>query len=333
MKAQVLESKASPFVLKDVPMPIVNAGDVLVRLKASAMNHRDLYIRQGTYPRTNYPIIIGSDGSGVVEDVAASVSRSLIGSSVVINPGHNWGTNPNAQQREFKILGLPDNGTLAEYIAVPAKYILPKPEYMSFEEASALMLVGVTAYRALFTRGSVQRGESVLITGIGGGVALTALQFALAAEAKVFVTSGSDAKIEKAMLLGAAGGVNYKSAPWAIDLAKLSNGFDLIVDGAAGAEFGKLLDVASPGGRVVVYGSVQGKIQNAEAARIYWKQLSILGSTMGTEEECAAMLAFAEAHRVKPIIDSVFRFEDADAAMKRMESGEQFGKIVLRNDQ
>ena len=329
MKALLLESKNTPFVLKDVPMPVINGDGVLVRLNASALNHRDCYIQQGRYPRTSYPIIIGSDGAGVIADVGVSVSRSLIGAEVVINPSLNWGEKPNTQQKEYRILGLPDSGTFAEYVAVPAKNTHPKPKHLSFEEAAALPLVGVTAYRALFTRGNVQTNENVLVTGIGGGVALVALQFALAIGANVFVTSGSEEKIKRAIALGARGGVNYKSPTWGEELQKLAVGFDVILDGTAGAGFSTLLDIASPGGRIVVYGSTQGKIQNAEPARIFWKQLSILGSTMGTDEEFAAMLRLVERHNIKPVIDHVFPFADAGTAMRRMENAEQFGKLVL----
>ncbi|MEK7671521.1 MAG: medium chain dehydrogenase/reductase family protein, partial [Bacteroidota bacterium] len=277
MKAMLLESKGTPFVMKDVPMPVVNNDDVLIKLKASAFNHRDYYIQQGTYPRTTYPIIIGSDGAGIAEDVGANLSRSLIGTGVVINPSHNWGDNPNVQRKDFKVLGFPDSGTFAEYIAVPAKYVQPKPKHLSFEEAAAIALAGLTAYRALFTRGNLQPNENVLVTGIGGGVAVVAMQLALAAGAKVFVTSGSDEKIKKAVALGASGGANYGSATWEEDLQKLAGGFDLIIDGAAGSGFSKLLDIASPGARIVTYCSTQGRIQNDEPARIFWKQLSILG--------------------------------------------------------
>lgn len=332
MKAILLESKAEPLRLKEVSMPIMSNDGVLVRLAASAFNHRDYYIQQGTYPRTKYPIIIGSDGAGVVEDVGKNVGREFIGSNVVINPSHNWGDNPKAQQKNFTVLGFPENGTFAEYIAVPAKYVLPKPKVLSFEEAAAIALVGLTAYRALFTRGNLERSETVLVTGIGGGVAVTALQFALAVGANVFVTSGYDEKIAKAISLGASGGTNYTTATWAEDLQKLAGRFDLIVDGAAGPDFARLLDVAAPGGRIVNYGSVQGKIQNAEPARIFWKQLSILGSTMGTEEEFAAMLRFVERHDIKPVIDSVFSLDEAEKGMQRMASGKQFGKVVLRHD-
>ncbi|MBX2990544.1 MAG: zinc-binding dehydrogenase [Bacteroidetes bacterium] len=332
MKAILLESKAEPLHLKEVARPVIGDDGVLIKLKASALNHRDNYIQQGTYPRTTYPIIIGSDGAGVVEDVGKNVGRNLVRSDVIINPGYNWGENPKAQQKSFTVLGFPENGTLAEYIAVPSRYVRPKPQHLTFEDAAALALVGLTAYRALFTRGNLQAGERVLVTGIGGGVAVTALQFALAAGAKVFVTSGSDEKIAKAVSLGASGGVNYTAETWADELQKRAGGFDLIVDGAAGPGFARLLDIAAPGGRIVNYGSVQGKIQNAEAARIYWKQLSILGSTMGTGEEFAAMLRFVEQHNITPVIDSVFSLADAEKAMQRLAGGKQFGKVVLRHD-
>lgn len=331
MKALVLQAKATPFVVADVSTPPVQSDDVLVRVNASAFNHRDYYIQQGTYPRVRYPIIIGSDGAGIVEDVGSNVSRSLMSSEVVINPSHNWGNNPGVQQKEFTVLGFPDNGTFAEFISVPARYIYPKPKHLSFEEAAALPLAGLTAYRALFSKAQLKSIETVLITGIGGGVAVVAMQFALAIGAKVFVTSGSDEKIARAVALGAVGGANYKSASWGEELMKSAGGFDVIIDGAAGPGFGKLLDVALPGGRIVNYGSVQGKIQHAEPARIFWKQLSIFGSTMGTEDEFAAMIRFVEAKRIAPIVDRVFPFEQANDALQRMAAGEQFGRIVLKH--
>jgi zinc-binding alcohol dehydrogenase/oxidoreductase len=331
MKALVVESKNSPFVIRDVPQPAFGDDDILVKLKASAFNHRDYYIQQGTYPRTKFPLIIGSDGAGIVENVGKNVHRSLIGSEVVINPSHNWGDDPSAQQKEYTVLGFPENGTFAEYIATPARYIHPKPQHLSWEAAAALPLAGLTAYRALHTKANLSAGETVLITGIGGGVALCALQFAVAVGARVYVTSGSAEKIQRAIALGASGGVNYRKDSWAHDLQLLSGGFDVIVDGAVGLGFGKLLDIASPGGRIVVYGSTQGRIMNAEPARIFWKQLSILGTTMGTEQEFGAMLKFVEEKKIVPVIDSVVPFEDASKALKRMESGTQFGKLVVRN--
>lgn len=331
MKAMVVQTKGAPFAEQEVPTPVPGPDDVLVKLEASSLNRRDYYIQHGMYPRSVFPVIPGADGVGTVVATGDRVQSSLTNTEVVINPSLNWGPNPNAQQRDFRLLGFPDNGTFAECVCIPSRLVHPKPGHMTVEEAAALPVAGVTAYRALFTRGNVKPTDTLLITGIGGGVALAALQFARAIGARVFVTSGSDEKIRRALALGATGGANYKSDTWAEDLLKLAGGIDLIIDGTAGPGFAKLLDIASPGGRIVNYGSVQGKINNAEPGRIFWKQLSILGSTMGTEEEFAAMLRFVEQHGIKPVIDSVFPLAALEQAMRRMTEVGQFGKIVLRN--
>ncbi len=332
MKALLLENKGATFVVREVPTPAVTPGDVLIKLKASALNHRDYYIQQGTYPRVTYPVIIGSDGAGVVEDVGENVPRSLINTEVVINASQSWGDDPNVQSKGFKVLGFPDSGTFAEYIAVPARYVQPKPKHLSFEEAAAISLAGLTAFRSLFTRGGLESNQNVLVTGIGGGVAIATMQLALAAKANVYVTSGTDGKIKRAIALGAKAGANYKMPTWAEDMQKSSGGFHLVVDGAAGPGFGKLLDIALPGGKIVIYGSTQGRIQNAEPARIFWKQLSVLGATMGTETEFGAMLRFVEQHDIRPVIDGVFPISQAAAGLQRMQMGEQFGKVVFKND-
>lgn len=331
MKAMVVQTKGAPFTEQEVPTPVPGPDDVLVKLDASSLNRRDYYIQRGMYPRSAFPVIPGADGAGTVVAAGEQVPRSLMNTKVVINPSLNWGSNPNVQQRDFRLLGFPDNGTFAEYVCIPSRLVHPKPGHLTLEEAAALPVAGVTAYRALFTRGNAKATDTILVTGIGGGVALATLQFARAIGARVFVTSGSDEKIHRAIGLGAAGGTNYKSDSWAEDLLKLAGGIDLIIDGAAGPGFAKLLDIASPGARIVNYGSVQGKINNAEPARIFWKQLSILGSTMGTEEEFAAMLHFVEQYAIKPVIDCVFPLGELEQAMRRMTEVGQFGKIVLRN--
>lgn len=330
MKALVLESANAPFVLTDVPLPHLGDDDVLVNIKAAAFNHRDYFIQQGTYPRTKYPIIIGSDGAGVVADVGKNVPRSLINTDVIINPSLNWGSNPKCANRDYTILGFPDHGTFAECVSVPARLVHQKPNHLSWEEAAALPLAAMTAYRAVFTKGGVQQNEHVLITGIGGGVALFAMQFAIAVGARVFVTSSSDEKIRKAVVLGAQGGAKYTSAQWVSELTTLASSFDLIIDGAVGDGFARLLDIASFGGRIVIYGSTRGKAPNAEPARIFWKQLSILGTTMATDDEFVAMLRFVEEKKIVPVVDSVFPFAQASEALVRVAKGEQFGKIVLR---
>lgn len=333
MKAVVLEGNEKPLVFKDVENYKAEADEVIVKIKAAAFNHRDVWIQKGQYAGLKYPSILGSDGSGIVSEVGDNIDKSLIGKEVIINPSHDWGDNPKAQKNSFKILGLPDDGTFAEYVKVKSQYIYKKPENLSFIEASALPLAGLTAYRALFGRARLEKGEKVLITGIGGGVALFALQFALACDAEVYVTSGSDEKIQRAISIGAKDGVNYKNEKWHKELIEKAGLFDVIVDSAVGDGFNKLVDVAAPGGRIVFYGGTKGAINNLSPQKIFWKQLSILGSTMGSTEEFESMINFVEKNNIKPVIDKVFKMEDAEEAIKRMANSEQFGKIILENQQ
>ncbi|TGD78732.1 zinc-binding dehydrogenase [Hymenobacter wooponensis] len=331
MRALVLEGINQPLQLQEVPTPTLGAGEVLVQIYAAALNHRDVWIQKGQYAGLNYPSIVGSDGAGVVVAVGEGAPADLQGQAVVINPGHNWGNNPAAQAREFAILGLPHQGTFAEYVSVPAHYVQAKPTHLSFEQAAALPLGGVTAYRSAFTRAGLQAGERVLITGIGGGVALLALQMAVAIGAEVWVTSGSEEKIQKAVGLGAQGGISYKTEKWAAELTKRAGGsFQVIIDSAAGPGFNDLLDAAAPGGRIVFYGGTAGAMKDVPPAKIFWKQLSILGSTMGTEQDFAAMISLVEQYQLVPVIDEVLPFTEGETAMLRMADGLQFGKLVLQ---
>lgn len=302
---------------------------VLVRLHAAALNHRDLWICQEQTNAGDNGIILGSDGSGVVEMVGEDADPLLIGMEVIINPSLEWGNNPFVQGDAFKILGYPDNGTFSDYIVVSKKYIFEKPEHLGFREAAAIPLSAITAYRALFSKARLRAKEKVLITGIGGGVALWALQFAVSYHARVFVTSSSANKIEKAKELGAEGGFNYNDHGWTEQAKKEAGGFDIIIDGAGGEQFSKFPDLALPGGRIVLYGRTRGNIPDLPSRTIFWKQLSIHGSTMGTRDELLSALDFIESRNLKPIIDSYYPLEQIDAAMKRMQSQEQFGKIVL----
>ncbi len=335
MKAAVLEGMNQPLVLKDAPTPSPGPGEVLVQLKAAALNHRDVWIQKGQYAGLNYPCIIGSDGVGIVTEVGPDADKALIGKEVIINPGLFWGDNPKFPSKQFRILGLPDDGTFAEYIKIPASHVYAKPAQLSFEEAAAIPLAGLTAFRALFSRAGLQAaegrpGEKVLITGIGGGVALFVLQFAIASGAQVFVTSGSDEKIERAKRLGALGGVNYKAEAWSKKLAVQANGFDIIIDSAGGEGFARLIELAAPGGRIATFGGTQGSWKEISPQRVFYKQLNIFGSTMGSAAEFAAMLRFIEEKSIKPIIDQVYLFAEAEQAMRRMAQSEQFGKLVLK---
>lgn len=317
MKALVLTEANSLPIYQDAVDPIPTEGEVIVDIKAAALNHRDVFVTQGKYSNIRFPIILGSDGAGICD-----------GKEVVIYPALNWGDDPRFQGKSFEILGLPRNGTLAEKIAVPANHVFPKPAHFTWPEAAALPLAGLTAYRALFTKGRCKAGDKVLITGIGGGVALFALQFAKAVGAEVWVNSSSDEKIERAIGLGATGGANYKTPDWNKQL-EAAGGFDIVIDGAGGEGFGTVLKLCKSGARVVSYGGTIGMVPNFSPQILFWKQLEVLGSTMGTAEEFAALLDFVASHQIHSVVDQVFALQDGAQAFQRMDVGGQFGKIVL----
>ncbi len=321
MKALVLVGKDQALAYQDVEKPVCTEGSVLVNLKASALNHRDVFIQKGLYAGLKYPTILGSDGAGTTED----------GQDVIINPLFDWGNDPRVQSKNYRILGLPDDGTFAEYIAVEKQYVYPKPEHLSFEQAAAVPLAGLTAYRALFSRCQPLEGNRVLITGIGGGVALFALQFAVAAGYETWVTSSSDEKIAKAVALGAKGGFNYRTEGWTKTALVEAGGFDCIVDGASGAGFADLIKVSKPAARLTFYGGTAGALTGISPQAVFYKQLVIMGSTMGSPEEFAAMLQLMGQHKIIPIVDEVFALEEGNAALKKMDEGKQFGKLVLQH--
>lgn len=345
MHALVLTEKNKPITLQERADLRAGPGEALVKVHAAALNHRDVWIQKGQYAGLKYPIIPGSDGAGVIVELGIGVRQDAggmvgigergqqdwLGKEVIINPAMNWGDKLTHQdQHTFRILGLPDDGTFAEYVKVPVSNLVEKPAHLSFEEAAAIPLAGLTAYRALFTRAQLRAREKILITGIGGGVALFALQFALASGASVYVTSGDEEKISKALALGAKGGVNYKDRNWMEALQEQAGSFDITVDGAAGEGMGALLNLASPGGRLVFYGATRGNPSGLEARRIFWKQLNILGSTMGSPEDFNSMTDFVSSHAIRPIVDKVFPLAEGEAALRRMESAYQFGKIILK---
>ncbi|WP_257668468.1 zinc-binding dehydrogenase [Parapedobacter tibetensis] len=330
MQALVLEGIGQSFTLKDVPVPMLAENEALVKIKAAAFNRRDWWIRQGQYSGLKFPIVLGSDGAGIVEVTGSDYTKVWTGKEVIINPSIAWGDHEAFQQKTFHILGLPEDGTFAEYVKVPVANLYEKPKHLSFEEAAALPLGGLTAYRALFSRARLREGEKVLVVGIGGGVATFALQWAKHAGAEVYVTSGKGSKIEQAMALGAQGGVLYTDDNWPQQLLEKAGGFDVIVDSALGDGFVHHLDLANPGGRIVFFGGTAGDIPELNARKIFWKQLSILGTTMGSAADFSEMLAFVHEHGIKPIMDSIHPLEDAEAALNKMDTSTQFGKIVLR---
>ena len=332
MKAILLHEVCEPEALRlaDAPDPTPGRGEVVVRLRAAALNHRDLYICRGQYAGLRYPVIPGSDGAGEVAAAGPDTSGVTQGDAVVINPSLNWGDDPRIQGPHWRILGLPDNGTFAEFVKVPAANVLPRPPGLSDEEAAAVPLTGLTAYRAVVTRGRVQVGETVLVTGIGGGVATFALLIARQAGARVVVTSGSDEKLARAKALGADGGFNYKAGDWVKAVREATGGGpDLVIDGTGGKTFEQALDAAAPGGRIVTYGATTGPAPEVTVRRIFWKHLSVLGSTMGSPMDFRAMLALFGKGGLRPVVSRAFPLAETGGALSYMDRSEQFGKIVL----
>ncbi len=329
MKAALFKGKNSLLSVEEFKKPKPVKDQVLIRMKYAALNHRDLWLmREQTQDFPN-GIILGSDGAGIVEDVGEDADPLLVGGEVVINPSLDWGSNPVVQGDAFRILGFPDHGTFAEFIVVSKKYVFDRPAHLSFEEAAAVPLSALTAYRALFTKARLRSKEKVLVTGIGGGAALWALQFAVAYQGRVYVTSGSDEKISRAKTLGAVGGFNYNDPEWADKAKKDAGGFDIIIDSAGGNQFSKLIDLALPGARIVNFGRTAGNITDISTRLLYWKQISIHGTTMGTRDEFLSMLDFLESRNVKPVLDKTYPLIQINEALTRMEAGGQFGKIVL----
>ncbi|MDI1321198.1 MAG: zinc-binding dehydrogenase [Algoriphagus sp.] len=332
MKAIVLNLDSKEKIsLTDVQESIIGPGEVRVKIKAAALNHRDEWSRQGLYPNLKSGIILGSDGAGVVSEVAKGVDTSWIGKEVIINASINWGDKQSVQGKNFEILGMPRNGTFAENVVVPVDRLYQKPDHLTWEEAAALPLAGLTAYRALTYQGQLEDDENVLITGFGGGVAQFAAQFALALGAKVSISSSSPDKIKKGLKMGASFGFDYTNPNW-VDKAieATQGGFDLIIDGAAGDSFNQLIQVCKPGGRIVFYGATRGNPGKLEARRIFWNQLKIMGSTMGSDKDFRKMIQLIEQKEIHPVIDQVFPLEKAIDAFDRMRAGEQMGKIILK---
>jgi NADPH:quinone reductase-like Zn-dependent oxidoreductase len=317
---------------EDVQDPEPGSGEIVVRLRNAALNRRDVFVTQGMYPGAKpdaLPIILGSDGSGEVAARGDGADGPEEGAEVVINPALYWGDNPKVPGKNYRILGLPDDGTYAQFVKVPADHVYPKPSHLSHEEAAALPLAALTAYQALFSRGNLQEGETVLVPGIGGGVATFVVQMAKAAGATVFVTSGSDEKIERAKELGADGGVNYNSEDWSKELKNMTGGVDLSIDSIGGETFNALVQLAKPGSRIVIFGSTQGPVPKMMTISIALKNLDVFGTAMGNAQEFGDMLSFYEKHELHPVFNETYPLEKASAAQQHMEEGKGIGKIVL----
>lgn len=319
MKALALLETKSPLKYGDHPEPKPQPGEALVEICAAALNRRDYWITQGMYPGVQTPCILGSDGAGKVGD-----------REVILCPSLNWGDSEKVQGAGYQILGMPKDGTFAERIAYPEALIYDKPEHLSFEAAAALPLAGLTAYRALMVQGEMQPGQRLLISGIGGGVATFALSFALAHGVEVYVTSSSEEKIQKAMELGAKAGVNYREKEWRKQFLADHGPVDLVLDSAGGPGYNDLLKILKPGGAIVNYGATAGPPAQLDMFTIFWNQIRIIGSTMGSRADFKAMLDFVTRHEIRPQVDQVFPLSEGSALVQSMAEMQQFGKLVLR---
>jgi zinc-binding alcohol dehydrogenase/oxidoreductase len=320
VRAVVISEFGSPDVLRlrDVPDPRPAPGWTVVRLKAAALNWHDVLVRRGRYHSPS-PHTPGADGAGVTDD----------GGEVLILPSLWWGDDERAPAPGWEILGDHRPGTYAERVAVPTECLYPKPIGLSWAEAAALPLVGLTAYRALFSRARLRAGESLLVLGAGGGVATTAVSLAAAVGARTTVTSSSPEKIERARAIGATGGVLYTEADWpAAARAHNGGGFDVVLD-AVGA-WSEALAALAPAGRAVVLGASRAERVEVDVRRFFFGQYSVLGTTMGSPADFAGLLALREKYAVPPpLIDRRYPMAAAAEAHRYLESGQAFGKVVL----
>ena len=335
MKAIVLEELGGPdnLEVKEVDPPAPGPGEVRVKLQNSALNRRDYWITIGRYPRTNLPCIAGSDGAGTVDAVGEGVDGALAGKEVVVYPAREWGDSEAVSGPEFRVLGMPDQGTFGEYICCPATDVYARPAHLSWEQAAAVPLAGLTAWRAVVTQAEVKAGQTVLVTGAGSGVSTFAIQWASSLGAEVYVTSGSEEKIEKARAIGAAGGISYREQDYHKALRKQAGGFNAIIDSAGGDDVNNLLSTLRPAGRFVFFGATLGiPSTGLEIPRLFFNQTRIQGTMMGSNAEFKAMLEFVGEQKIEPVVDRVLPMDEAVAAHKLLESFGQMGKVVLQNN-
>lgn len=339
MQALVLTNPggSDALALVERPVPEPGPGEVVVRLHAAALNHRDLFLVRGARRLGGGPFVPGSDGAGTVAAVGPGVQDWQVGAPVVVNPALFCGRCRFCLQGEqslcdrFEILGGPRDGTWAQYVRVPAANVHPKPDHLNDEEAAALPLALGTAWRALITRAALRPGETVLIHGIGGGVALYCLQIAVAMGARAIVTSSSADKLQRALEMGAAAAINYRSEDVAQRVLELTAGLgaDVVVDSGGEVTLPISLAAVRRGGRIVNFGATTGAQATLAVRDLFWKQVSLIGSTMMTPAEFAAALAFVAQHRLRPVVSAVLPLAQAGEALAIMEQGRQFGKLVL----
>lgn len=332
MKALYLEKAdgTESVRIEDVPTPTPKAGEVRVAITAASLNHRELWIPRGLYPGMVLPSTLGCDGAGVVDMLGDGVTEARLGDEVVIYPALGWGPNRHAPQKDFGLLGMPYPGTVAEYICVPVDSLAQKPASLSFEEAAAIPLTGLTAWRALMFKGQLKPGETLLISGVGGGVATIGLEFAVAHGANVYVTGENEEVIARGVQMGAKGGLNYNDPDWRKQVGKLTGGIDVVLDGAPSPSFANYVRAINPGARIVIYGSTAGNDFKVNATDIFLKSASIVGSQVGDPQDFREMLAFVGKHNLRPVLERVFPLVEAREALLFLQNEHKFGKVAVK---
>lgn len=324
MKAFV--HKNSELKMAEIQDPIAEAGEVVVSLKVAGLNRRDLSV-PGRRGHVNEALVLGSDGAGVVVSTGENVTYIHEGDEVIINPSLGWFDESSAPPNNFDILGMPDNGTLAEKIVINAEQVEKKPAHLSWEEAGVLALSALTGYRAVFTRGQLKKGDTLFMPGAGSGVATYLIAFAKAIGARVIVTSRNEEKRRKALQMGADVALDTNSS-WT-DALK-GETVDLVIDSVGGATFNRSLSVLKKGGRMVVFGATTEDTVDINLRDFFYGQYELIGSTMGSRKELRDMLQFIEKHDISPVVDEVFDFDDIQKALDYMEASKQFGKIAVK---
>jgi len=340
MKALAFNEFGGPdrLRLQDVPDPKIEPGDVLVRVRACALNHLDLFVREGIPAlKTPLPFWTGCDIAGDVAEVGSAVQGVKVGDRVCVNPNLTCGRCEFCRQGEdsmclrFGIVGEHTPGGLAELVTVRGDNTVKLPDGIGYEEAAAFILVNLTAWRMLVTQAAVRPGEDVLILGVGGGVSSTAVQIAKLCGARVWVTSSSDAKLERARALGADECINYLREDWAKVVFERTGrrGVDVVVENVGAATWKQSLRSLAKGGRLVTCGATTGPIGETDIRIVFWNQLRIIGSTMGNRREFDTVMEQFFRGRLKAIVDEVVPLRDGADAQRRLAEGKQFGKIVL----
>jgi NADPH:quinone reductase-like Zn-dependent oxidoreductase len=323
----------------DMPDPEPSSGEVRVRIHAAALNHLDVFTLRGL-PGVSItpPWVMGADGAGIIDKVGAGVTGVAAGDRVAINPGISDRTCEYCRAGEqslcvkFRLLGEHRPGTFADYVIVPQENVRRIPDSVRFDTAAAYTLATLTAWRMLVTRAKITEGDDVLIWGIGGGVAQAAMRIALAKGSRVWVTSGSDEKLERARSLGAHETINHRVEQVGREVRARTGkrGVSVVVDSVGEKTWNESLIALGRGGRLVTCGGTSGPMVQTDVRRLFWNQWTIMGSTMGNDAEFDAVIGAIDDPALAPVIDSTFDLSEGRAAFERMEHAGQFGKIVIR---